>query len=126
MAVTRSADINRTPDIRTRAILPEWACELSITFTTSVLRESSIVNLLSAAGVQSGVGDWRQEKGSGSYGSFRLVNKTDPDYIRICKTQGRAAQQEAMDNPVAYNDETAEMLAWFDVEIKRRGFHVAA
>jgi hypothetical protein len=126
MAVTRSADIAHTPDIRTRAILPEWACELSITFTTSMLRESSIVNLLAAAGVQSGVGDWRQEKGSGSYGSFRLTNKTDPDYIRICKNQGRAAQQEAMDNPVAYNDETAEMLAWFDVEIKRRGFHVAA
>jgi hypothetical protein len=126
MAITRSADIGKTPDVRTRAILPEWACELSITFTTSVLRESSIVNLLAAAGLQSGVGDWRQEKGSGSYGAFKIVNKDDKDFMRIVKTQGRKAQQEAMDNPVAYNDETAEMLAWFDVEIKRRGFHVAA
>ena len=41
------------------------------------------------------------------------------------KTMGRTAQQEAIDNPIAYNAETEEMLAWFDVEIKRRGFKVA-
>ena len=84
------------------------------------------MNLLAAAGFQSGVGDWRQEKGSGSYGSFKLVNADDPDFLRIVKTQGRAAQQDAMDNPVAHNDETDEMLRWFDVELKRRGFKAVA
>jgi hypothetical protein len=126
MAITRSADMNRTPDVRTRAILPEWACKLSVTFTKPILREQSIANLLAAAGFQSGVGDWRQEKGSGSYGAFKLVSEDDADFKRICATQGRKVQEEAMKNPVAYNDETSEMLAWFDVEINRRGFKVAA
>jgi hypothetical protein len=126
MSITRSADMNRTPDVRTRAILPEWACRLSILFTKPILREQSITNLLAAAGFQAGVGDWRQEKGSGSYGSFELVAADHPDFKRIVATQGRKAQQDALENPVAYNDETSEMLAWFDVEIKRRGFKVAA
>jgi len=126
MAITRSADMNRTPDVRTRALLPEWACKLTITYTMPILRQQSIVNLLAAAGFQSGVGDWRQEKGSASYGSFKLVSPDDKDFSRIVKTQGRSAQQEALDEPVAYNAETQEMLAWFDVETKRRGFKVAS
>jgi hypothetical protein len=126
MAITRSADMNKTPDVRTRAILPEWACTLSVTFVSPALRETSIANLLSSAGVVSGIGDWRQEKGSGSFGSFKLVAHDDKEFLRICKTQGRKAQLEALDNPVAYNDETSEMLAWFDVELRRRGFKVAA
>lgn len=126
MAVTRSADINKTPDVRTRAILPEWACKVSVTFTRPLMRETAIANLLAAAGINSGIGDWRQEKGSGSYGAFKIVSPYDKDYQRIIKTQGRAAQQEALDNPVAYDDETSEMLAWFDVEVSRRGFKVVA
>jgi hypothetical protein len=126
MAITRSADINKTPDVRTRAILPEWACRLKITFIKPILREQSIANLLAAAGFQSGMGDWRQEKGSGSYGSYKLVSDDDKDFVRICKTMGRKAQQEALDNPEAYNEETEEMLSWFDAEIKRRGFKVVA
>ena len=122
MAITRSADMNKTPDVRTRAILPEWACKLSVTFTKPIMREQSIANLLAAAGLQSGVGDWRQEKGSGSYGAFKLVGVDDPDFNRIVSTQGRAAQLDALENPVAHNDETSEMLAWFDVQLKARGF----
>lgn len=125
MSITRSADMNKTPDVRTRAILPEWACKLTVTFNKPILREQSVANLLAAAGMQSGVGDWRQEKGSGSFGAFKLVSSDDKDFLRIVKTMGREAQQEAIDNPIAYNAETEEMLAWFDVEIKRRGFKVA-
>lgn len=125
MSITRSADMNKTPDVRTRAILPEWACKLTVTFNKPILRDQSVANLLAAAGMQSGVGDWRQEKGSGSFGAFKLVSSDDKDFLRITKTMGREAQQEAIDNPIAYNAETEEMLAWFDVEIKRRGFKVA-
>lgn len=125
MSITRSADMNKTPDVRTRAILPEWACRLTVTFNKPILREQSVANLLAAAGMQSGVGDWRQEKGSGSFGAFKLVSNDDKDFLRIVKTMGREVQQEALDNPIAYNAETEEMLAWFDVEIKRRGFKVA-
>lgn len=126
MSITRSADINKTPDVRTRAILPEWACKLTVTFVKPALRETSIANLLAAAGIISGIGDWRQEKGSGSFGSFVLTSPDDPEFKRIVSTMGRKAQQEAMDSPEPYNDETSEMLAWFDVEMKRRGFKVAA
>lgn len=125
-AITRSADMNKTPDVRTRAILPEWACYLSVKFTKPILREQSIANLLAAAGFQSGIGDWRQEKGSGSYGSFKLVGANDKDFKRIVAGQGRKTQIAALENPQPYNDETSELLAWFDVEIKRRGFKVAA
>lgn len=126
MAITRSADMARTPDVRTRALLPEWACRLSVTFVKPILREQAVANLLAAAGFISGVGDWRQEKGSGSYGGFKLVSADDADFKRIISTMGREAQQAAMDTPEAHNEETEEMLAWFDVEIKRRGFKVAA
>lgn len=126
MSITRSSDIKRTPDVRTRAILPEWACRLEVTFTKPLLKEQAVANLLAAAGMSSGIGDWRQEKGSGSFGSFKLCDETDPDFVRILKTQGRDAQIEALENPEAYNNETAEMLSWFHVEMKRRGFKVAA
>lgn len=126
MAITRSADMNRTPDVRTRAILPEWACKLRVTFVKPILREKSVTDLLVAAGIQSGVGEWRQEKGSGSFGAFTVVDQSDEKWNRIVSTQGRQAQQEAMDNPVAFDAETEELLSWFDVELKRRGFKVAA
>jgi len=126
MAITRSADMNRTPDVRTRAILPEWACRLTVTYTRPILRETAIANLLSAAGFQSGVGDWRQEKGSGSYGSFRLATADDPDFNRIIATQGRKAQEAALADPISYNDETSELLGWFGVEKARRGFKAVA
>jgi hypothetical protein len=122
MSIVRNSDIARTPDVRTRAILPEWACRLTIEFTMPILRQQSIINLLAAAGMVSGAGDWRQEKGSGSYGAFKLVAPDDPDFVRITKTMGRAAQVGAMENPIAYNTETSKMLAWFDVELHRRGF----
>jgi hypothetical protein len=126
MAITRSADMNKTPDVRTRAILPEWACKVDISFTKPILREQSIANLLAAAGFQSGIGDWRQEKGSGSYGSFKLVSDDDADFVRITTEQGRVAQLAALATPSAHNSETHEMLAWFDVELKRRGFKAVA
>jgi len=50
MMVTRMADMNRTPDVRTRAIVPEWACEFSLTYLTPILKEITVVRLLAAAG----------------------------------------------------------------------------
>jgi hypothetical protein len=35
---------------------------------------------------------------------------------------GRKPQIDALKNPEPYNAETAELLSWFDVELKRRGF----
>jgi hypothetical protein len=45
-AITRSADMNRTPDVRTRAILPEWACRFTVRFEKPILRDQTIADLL--------------------------------------------------------------------------------
>lgn len=122
LAITRSADVSRTPDVRTRCIVPEWAIELPLTWVQGTLNQTSIMNLLNAAGFVCGVGDWRQEKGSGSFGSFTLVTEdNEAEFERIKKEGGRAAQLAAFAEPVAYNTESAEMLSWFEAEIKARG-----
>lgn len=125
MAVTRSADMNRTPDVRTRAIVPRWACRVSVSFMRPVLTAATVTNLLAAAGLTQGVGDWRPEKGSGNYGQFVPVNEDDPEFQEILRTGGRQPQFEAMQNPVAYDEETEELLEWFADEADRRGLEVA-
>jgi hypothetical protein len=124
--IVRSADMNRTPDVRTRCIVPRWAAVLSITFVRPLMREQAIANLLAAAGLTVGVGDFRPEKGAGTYGQFSVVGADDPQLLEIMQTGGRAAQEAALQDPEAYDDDTAELLAWFDVEVRRRGFKVAA
>lgn len=124
MSVTRSADMNRTPDVRSRAIVPEWACRLTVKFVKPIMREQSVANLLAAGGITAGVGDWRVEKGAGSYGTFQLCSPTDPEFVRICKI-GRKQQDAALAEPECYDDETQSLLSWFGVEVQRRGFKVA-
>lgn len=126
MSVTRSADINKTPDVRTRAIVPEWACRVSVSFVQPILREQGVANLLASAGITQGVGDWRPGKGSGTYGQFELVSADDVRFQHVLKHGGRAVQVSAMEHPEAYDRETEELLAWFDVESKRRGFKMVA
>lgn len=125
-SITRSADMKRTPDPRTRCIVPKWAAQISITYTIPLLNKTSVGNLLAAAGKIVGVGDWRQEKGSGNYGLFRLVEPTNAEFLRIKSEAGRAAQIAAMDDPEAHDKDSADLLSWFDAEVKRRGFRVAA
>lgn len=122
MSITRSADINKTPDVRTRAIVPKWAAELTISFVTPIMKLPAILNLLSAAGITSGVGDWRPEKGKGDYGQFRIANEDDPELIEIIATGGRAEQIAAMETPATYDRETEELLSWYAQEAPRRGF----
>jgi len=124
-SVTRMADAAKTPDVRTRVIVPEWALVATVTYVEPQLKGPAVANLLAAAGVMMGVGDWRPEKGSGSYGQFDICDPNDPEFVRITKEGGRAAQVAAMEEPTAYDAETSELLAWFNVELRRRGFKVA-
>lgn len=121
MSVVRSADVGKTPDVRTRVVVPEWAASVVVTFSVPLLNERSVVNLLAAAGQICGVGDWRPEKGRGTYGQFTLVDPDDARFARIVASGGRAAQLAAMAQPQAYDAETAELLSWFDLELKTRG-----
>lgn len=121
MSVTRTADVNRTPDIRTRAIVPEWAAVVTVTFVVPLLNETAIVNLMNAGGKTAGIGDWRPEKGKGAYGQYRVTTPDDPEFVRILNEGGREAQEAAMEDPECYDSETETMLEWFIEEVGRRG-----
>lgn len=120
MAIVRSADMAKTPDVRTRAIVPAWACRISVTYVQPLIRAQAIGNLLAAAGLTIGIGDGRPEKGAMSYGQFRLTDEKDPEYLSILTSGGRAVQMEAIENPVPYDDETASILSWYHDELSRR------
>jgi hypothetical protein len=123
MDVVRSADMARTPDIRTRAFLPRWCAEVDFAFVTPTLSVHSIASLLSNAGAVSGIGDFRQEKGKGSYGTFRVVTDEDEAlWDELTSKEARAAQQAAMDDPkcAADDDGTRELWAMLRQERIRR------
>lgn len=119
MSVVRSADMNRTPDIRTRAILREWCMPATIQFVMPQINEKAIMQLLSNGGIIIGVGDFRQEKGKGNFGQFKVC--TEADCKDIIKTGGLKEQDEAIKNPVCFDADTEELLGWFQEEMKNRG-----
>jgi len=116
---------NQAPDIRTRVIVPEWLTVIQVEFPAPKLTAEGIVNLLAAAGLFIGLGDNRQEKGTASFGCFEPVN-ADAAAVKQLLKCGRAVQKKAMEDAKPYNDETAELLGWLDVEAKRRGMRIAS
>ena len=80
-----------------------------------------MVNLLSAAGVIVGVGDWRQEKGSGNYGLFRVAQPDDKELLEIMRTGGRKAQFAALETPGFYDKESQDLIQWFGETLAARG-----
>ena len=111
MDVVRSADMAKTPDVRTRAFLPRWCAEVEIAYVMPTLSAHSIVSLLSNAGAIVGIGDFRQEKGRGSFGTFRVIGEgdTDPEWDDLM-AEGRDVQEAAMAMPEAADDDTAELM----------------
>lgn len=124
MSVVRSADINRTPDIRTRCIVPNWATTITITFASPLMNLTTITNLLMAAGMIRGVGDWRPQKGKGDFGQFKITGPQDEDWEQwqtIVAQGGRAAQQAHMEAPTCYDLQSEDLLAWFQAQVKTKG-----
>jgi len=121
MSVVRSADMNKTPDIRTRAIIRKWAATFDISFVSPTLTETAILNLLANAGIIIGVGDWRPEKGAGAFGRFRVVSPDDAQYKAIVKMGGRKNQEAALEKPEFYDEETRELFGWCVAETEKRG-----
>lgn len=119
--VVRSADIKKTPDIRTRALVPKWAAKVEVSWVTPLLTLSSVTRLLTAAGELAGVGDFRPEKGAGAFGGFRTCEPDDAEFLDIIKHGAREAQSIAMKEPQAYDAETEELLSWWSSEVDRRG-----
>lgn len=120
----RQAGINRTPDIRTRAIIENWAARLAIQFARPQLTEKKVANLVGAAGMIVGVGDWRPEKGAGSYGKFACVSLDNVEFNRVIKTGGLKQQDKALAEPAYADYETEELLTWFLAEADRRERHI--
>ncbi len=119
MMPVRSADMNKTPDIRTRAIFPEWCIPVTIQFVKPQLSERTIMQLLSKGGIIIGVGDFRQEKGKGNFGQFDV--STEARCRKIVKAGGLKKQTAAIKNPECFDSETEELLAWFKAEVQHRG-----
>lgn len=122
MDVVRSADINRTPDIRSRVFLPRWCAEVEIHYIIPQLSTTAIVNLLCNAGVVAGVGDFRQEKGKGNFGSFRVISadEDDPEWDDLVANEARKVQEAALAAPEYANQETADLMAIYEAEVSRR------
>lgn len=121
MGVVRSADMNKTPDIRTRAIIERWAAIVTVRFVQPNLTGKAVANLMAAAGIISGIGDFRQEKLKGNHGQFRLTTLDDPEFQAIVSTGGKAAQEAALEAAEPYDGETAELLEWYLREVVARG-----
>jgi hypothetical protein len=122
MDVVRSADMNRTPDIRSRCYLPIWGAEIDVTFVSPQLSMTSVINLACNAGLLVGVGDFRQEKGKGSFGSFRVVGQgtDDEEWNALVKGHGRKAQEFALKDPEYAGRDTEDLMEFFFGEVKRR------
>ena len=122
MDIVRSADINKTPDVRTRCFIPKWGAEIEIKYITPQLSIASVVALLCNAGVLVGVGDFRQEKGKGSFGSFRVLGEgqEDDEWDDLVTNHGRIAQLAALENPEFANSDTVELMEFYEGEVKRR------
>lgn|SRR5262245_56716340 len=119
MAMVRNSGMNRAPDVRTRPIFPKWGCTVTVQFVKNTLTERACANLLGAGGLIVGIGDWRPQKG-GSFGRFTLVADDDPAFRQLVKTGGRAAQLKAYENPGYHDENTEELMTWFEAEVKRR------
>ena len=115
----RNSDMARTPDARSRPCLRNWATRLTVTFVQPMLTAQAVANLLVGGGLFCGVGDWRPEKGKGTFGQFEIVDLNDPRYLAVLK-EGREVQDAAIAAAQAYDAETLRLLTWYDEELARR------
>jgi hypothetical protein len=118
MDMVRNSDMKRTPDVRTRAYLPEWAVYIEVEYVSSLIDQSQIFNLVGAAGLIVGIGDYRPQKG-GQYGKFINVPPDDPRLLAVLK-QKRKAQEAAYRSPAFFSPDSQELYEWFTEEVARR------
>ena len=108
-------------------IAPALLSKLAMLYSLSPY---SIVSLLNNAGAMVGIGDYRQEKGRGSYGTFRVIGEqADADDEAIwaeIEAQGRDVQQAALDDPQVADDDTRELMAILNEARERRGVRLVA
>lgn len=124
MDIVRMANMDRTPDVRTRCILPQWACKITVQFMKPALTEKQVTELAIGAGMFRGCGENRPEKGSGTFGQYTFVDPKDPRLLAVLK-QGRAVQDEILHaDPLEqkhfYDEEAFELYSFWQSEVVRR------
>lgn len=120
-SMVRNSDPGRTPDVRFRVVFPQWAMLVTVKYIQPNLSAKSVYNLMAASGMITGIGDWRQEKGKGSFGSFSLCDPDDPELLNMMQRGERLRQKAAFEMMPAYDEETRELLEWYDEEVIKRG-----
>ena len=120
--VVRQAGITGAPQMRTRAYLPRWGAEVEISYIHPNLNATGVATLLANAGKMIGIGDFRQEKGKGSFGAFRVVgpDEQDDEWDDLVENHGRFAQEEALRDPEFADDRTRELMDFYQQEVLRR------
>ena len=127
MIPVRQSDMARTPDIRTRAVVRDWAAPVTVRFLSTLINVKAVINLAQAAGLGIGVGDYRPEKGAGNFGQFDVLDDTAmTEQCSGLLELGRAAQETAFEQAVPYDDFAANTLAWFDKTLIERGMKASA
>jgi hypothetical protein len=93
-----------------------------INFITPKLSQTAIISLLVNGGFTCGLGDWRQEKGSGNFGLFEVAESLqDARVQRLMAEGGRDVQIKALETPQFYDDDTERLYTWLNDEVMRRG-----
>jgi len=112
MDVVKQAGIQGAPDIRTRAYLPRWGAEVEIEWISPNLTKESITALIHNAGLVSGLGDFRQEKGKGNFGKYEIVSK-------LTVESDKAAQfaELSADMPTLFDSETENLMRMFEESV---------
>lgn len=119
--IVKSSDMKKTPDVRCLPILVRWAIpDVRVRFVASLIKETSIANLLANAGLIIGIGDGRPQNGKKTYGCWRLAADDDAELKAIMREGGRKAQDNGLQHPEYYDLETRRLLVWFLDEKGRR------
>ena len=63
---------NGAPDIRFRAMFPQWSMEFELFYNAAVYSLEQLVTFYRFGGFATGLGDWRVERG-GIFGSYQVV-----------------------------------------------------
>ena len=117
--VTRLSGIGHSPDMRTRAYMPTWGTQFTIHAAHPQFSEATIQALLANAGQFIGIGDNRQERGKGSFGTF-VVTEGLPDTLSVDGNKDR--QVEAWEHPSVdeLHGDTSALFALWGEEVRQR------
>ena len=75
--------------------------QITVEFIQPNLTATDITNLLASAGIIRGVGDFRVEKGAGTFGQFCNLVSADDASVKTIMREGRKAQLAAYEAPEA-------------------------